>query len=133
MIRRPPRSTRTDTLFPYTTLFRSLLKYRRRGLGMVIMEMPGSNLARQSMSRDSAAIYQAVIDELSVNPRVDAGRLAMLGLSFGGYWAAHTSAVAAMRPGAVFVCVPTHRGFAPGAAQGRARPIEGAQHRIRGG
>src|SRR3546814_968656 len=24
MIRRPPRSTRTDTLFPYTTLFRSL-------------------------------------------------------------------------------------------------------------
>src|SRR3546814_2619470 len=24
MIRRPPRSTRTDTLFPYTTLFRSV-------------------------------------------------------------------------------------------------------------
>src|SRR3546814_4861724 len=24
MIRRPPRSTRTDTLFPYTTLFRSI-------------------------------------------------------------------------------------------------------------
>src|SRR3546814_7705454 len=29
MIRRPPRSTRTDTLFPYTTLFRS----RRRSFG----------------------------------------------------------------------------------------------------
>src|SRR3546814_6974144 len=28
MIRRPPRSTRTDTLFPYTTLFRSLLPVR---------------------------------------------------------------------------------------------------------
>src|SRR3546814_7336621 len=28
MIRRPPRSTRTDTLFPYTTLFRSI--HRRR-------------------------------------------------------------------------------------------------------
>src|SRR3546814_17452564 len=26
MIRRPPRSTRTDTLFPYTTLFRSRLQ-----------------------------------------------------------------------------------------------------------
>src|SRR3546814_19565265 len=25
MIRRPPRSTRTDTLFPYTTLFRSIV------------------------------------------------------------------------------------------------------------
>src|SRR3546814_10098365 len=30
MIRRPPRSTRTDTLFPYTTLFRSPI---RRGRG----------------------------------------------------------------------------------------------------
>src|SRR3546814_3418069 len=30
MIRRPPRSTRTDTLFPYTTLFRSLwYKWKR--------------------------------------------------------------------------------------------------------
>src|SRR3546814_2879925 len=28
MIRRPPRSTRTDTLFPYTTLFRSLALHR---------------------------------------------------------------------------------------------------------
>src|SRR3546814_2307578 len=27
MIRRPPRSTRTDTLFPYTTLFRSFSDY----------------------------------------------------------------------------------------------------------
>src|SRR3546814_16767203 len=43
MIRRPPRSTRTDTLFPYTTLFRSnanryqnvvgrLLRARKRGM-----------------------------------------------------------------------------------------------------
>src|SRR3546814_6430213 len=31
MIRRPPRSTRTDTLFPYTTLFRS--RRAARGLG----------------------------------------------------------------------------------------------------
>src|SRR3546814_3199785 len=29
MIRRPPRSTRTDTLFPYTTLFRSARAFRR--------------------------------------------------------------------------------------------------------
>src|SRR3546814_5725479 len=37
MIRRPPRSTRTDTLFPYTTLFRSvgLLREPERTLGGV--------------------------------------------------------------------------------------------------
>src|SRR3546814_5864891 len=37
MIRRPPRSTRTDTLFPYTTLFRSeqgrQARRRARGAG----------------------------------------------------------------------------------------------------
>src|SRR3546814_18561675 len=32
MIRRPPRSTRTDTLFPYTTLFRSRLDIARLGI-----------------------------------------------------------------------------------------------------
>src|SRR3546814_4701503 len=36
MLRRPPRSTRTDTLYPYTTLFRSQLRHaqasRRTGL-----------------------------------------------------------------------------------------------------
>src|SRR3546814_19189519 len=34
MIRRPPRSTRTDTLFPYTTLFRS---GRGEGLGVIMV------------------------------------------------------------------------------------------------
>src|SRR3546814_3162284 len=38
MIRRPPRSTRTDTLFPYTTLFRSALAVagflRRHGFAL---------------------------------------------------------------------------------------------------
>src|SRR3546814_2317343 len=34
MIRRPPRSTRTDTLFPYTTLFRSRGGRRRRRDGV---------------------------------------------------------------------------------------------------
>src|SRR3546814_6071345 len=36
MIRRPPRSTRTDTLFPYTTLFRS----RHRASGRVRRDRP---------------------------------------------------------------------------------------------
>src|SRR3546814_12227099 len=38
MIRRPPRSTRTDTLFPYTTLFRSAaaLKKVKRGTGLIV-------------------------------------------------------------------------------------------------
>src|SRR3546814_3249614 len=49
MIRRPPRSTRTDTLFPYTTLFRSpcLITHPRkrslwRGIGGVGYLQPGT-------------------------------------------------------------------------------------------
>src|SRR3546814_13111552 len=37
MIRRPPRSTRTDTLFPYTTLFRSIASIgETKALGRVV-------------------------------------------------------------------------------------------------
>src|SRR3546814_19755917 len=39
MIPLPPRSTRTDTLFPYTTLFRSLLEKLRRRLDDVILQL----------------------------------------------------------------------------------------------
>src|SRR3546814_7697704 len=35
MIRRPPRSTRTDTLFPYTTLFRSHRLLQQQGLSRI--------------------------------------------------------------------------------------------------
>src|SRR3546814_5655744 len=38
MIRRPPRSTRTDTLFPYTTLFRSLLRDIGRALDVELID-----------------------------------------------------------------------------------------------
>src|SRR3546814_5505422 len=41
MIRRPPRSTRTDTLFPYTTLFRSFLTPKSvRGAALPVTPAP---------------------------------------------------------------------------------------------
>src|SRR3546814_11324872 len=40
MIRRPPRSTRTDTLFPYTTLFRSVKKARENVLETLLLNHP---------------------------------------------------------------------------------------------
>src|SRR3546814_19154829 len=42
MIRRPPRSTLTDTLFPYTTLFRSQLSVGAEGLGLLCLDAPVS-------------------------------------------------------------------------------------------
>src|SRR3546814_9363443 len=41
MIRRPPRSTRTDTLFPYTTLFRS---HQVAGVPVEVVRQPFADL-----------------------------------------------------------------------------------------
>src|SRR3546814_3291619 len=53
MIRRPPRSTRTDTLFPYTTLFRSAgAGWRRRGARFYARPRAGSDVAAGVGPRD---------------------------------------------------------------------------------
>src|SRR3546814_19448276 len=58
MIRRPPRSTRTDTLFPYTTLFRSRGTSGRGAAGKAARQPPrresGSPRIRDSRRRVSS-------------------------------------------------------------------------------
>src|SRR3546814_1111408 len=49
MIRRPPRSTRTDTLFPYTTLFRSKVKALKPDLLVVSGHNKGAVTAARQM------------------------------------------------------------------------------------
>src|SRR3546814_15978311 len=51
MIRRPPRSTRTDTLFPYTTLFRSTVFSSAAELGGIQVEDQPKDLDRPSFIR----------------------------------------------------------------------------------
>src|SRR3546814_7882912 len=63
MIRRPPRSTRTDTLFPYTTLFRSQSsEFVRRGWR--------DALGRLGMDEQSVILGP---DELGAGPRWERG------------------------------------------------------------
>src|SRR3546814_1705357 len=54
MIRRPPRSTRTDTLFPGTTLFRSRLAIQR---AFTIESADGGRDALRSSGLDPAGIF----------------------------------------------------------------------------
>src|SRR3546814_5326153 len=67
MIRRPPRSTRTDTLFPYTTLFRSpgTTVSRRRPRTDTMMKT-GLSTAENSrrLSREAAAQLREIAHEL---------------------------------------------------------------------
>src|SRR3546814_12828493 len=56
MIRRPPRSTRTDTLFPYTTLFRSDVLEAQRALAQIRAEREAGVLV---------AVGIGVVDEVA--------------------------------------------------------------------
>src|SRR3546814_14488574 len=55
MIRRPPRSTRTDTLFPYTTLFRS--KFDCEVVGIV-----AGRLARSDRAKAGRQLWRQACD-----------------------------------------------------------------------
>src|SRR3546814_13957888 len=63
MCRRPPRSTRTDTLFPYTTLFRSLYARRQTAAAQRHARSGDRNLRRPAprrSGRDPAAADDAI-------------------------------------------------------------------------
>src|SRR3546814_10191960 len=66
MIRRPPRSTRTDTLFPYTTLCRSPdEKGRREILGIHTRGMPlGANVDLDELSRTRSEEHTSELQSL---------------------------------------------------------------------
>src|SRR3546814_6174605 len=51
MIRRPPRSTRTDTLFPYTTLFRSQRQRQRPSSKLAFLESQTDRVVIQLRGR----------------------------------------------------------------------------------
>src|SRR3546814_3938127 len=63
MIRRPPRSTRTDTLFPYTTLFRSVHVRERE---------PDRGLAGAAVTGRRTGV-RADLPAVQVRPREDPG------------------------------------------------------------
>src|SRR3546814_3745545 len=58
MIRRPPRSTRTDTLFPYTTLFRSASKQPASHTDLLPAEIPLSAGMRVNHWKDPTWLTQ---------------------------------------------------------------------------
>src|SRR3546814_2161696 len=61
MIRRPPRSTRTDTLFPYTTLFRSEVGDLRRaqaGHRVGLAHLPAEQVADRGHGEEADREHQ---------------------------------------------------------------------------
>src|SRR3546814_4810638 len=72
MIRRPPRSTRTYTLFPYTTLFRSVRRYKR-GPFLGYDVKPGNYVEPKVAMRELTDAEEALIrDHMRSQRGVDA-------------------------------------------------------------
>src|SRR3546814_10172384 len=73
MIRRPPRSTRTDTLFPYTALFRSAAarprafsrlpagQRRQDDAGLAAADLRGGDSARRDRSEEHTSELQSLM------------------------------------------------------------------------
>src|SRR3546814_1832764 len=75
MIRRPPRSTRTDTLFPYTTLFRSIWTPKEAKNAPVFVWIHGGALTGGSGGDpiyDGSALAERGIVVVSINYRLGA-------------------------------------------------------------
>src|SRR3546814_18744009 len=70
MIRRPPSTTRTDTLLPYTTLFRSLLD--QHALNLAFAGAQQMQVRRMSETREHAARL-VVAAPLDLEDLADAG------------------------------------------------------------
>src|SRR3546814_16824434 len=85
MIRRPPRSTRTDTLFPYTTLFRSLL-LGVASLALVVVDIAGDR--RQAGAAVVAGHQAASLEVVEIAADRLLGYRAGLGEAADGYDAA---------------------------------------------
>src|SRR3546814_5732696 len=68
LIRRPPRSTRTDTLFPYTTLFRSLLVELQRTAD--VREQPSSRRQAAHAGQLAVAAHAVALGTLADHQRV---------------------------------------------------------------
>src|SRR3546814_14550444 len=61
MIRRPPRSTRTDTLFPYTTRFRSVAAQHSQDYAAWYSHIPGLKVVAPYSAADFKGLIKAAI------------------------------------------------------------------------
>src|SRR3546814_4117119 len=67
MIRRPPRSTRTDTLFPYTTLFRS--RHAAQAIGEIAI-IAGVSTHVINVDRASNAAVEIIGVDIGIDARL---------------------------------------------------------------
>src|SRR3546814_4366006 len=112
MIRRPPRSTRTDTLFPYTTLFRSDLDILI--ISLILNRRTGGNLA-EVLEKASSTIRDRFRIKREVRTKTAHGRSeehtselqSLMRISYAVFCLKNKTIVASIQPTRLILSVPT--------------------------
>src|SRR3546814_11766529 len=78
MYRRPPRSTRTDTLFPYTTLFRSRMAQKEKQDGIALLkadhrevEQLFSKFEKAKGAGQKQKLAEQICKELTIHAKIE--------------------------------------------------------------
>jgi esterase FrsA len=104
----------------------------RDDLALFCMEMPGTYASPSPCSPDSARSFDAVIDALARRPEIDESAIALIGVSFSGYWAARLAAGNDRLACVVSDGPPLRHSFAPLSAYGKPQIIMEAMRHVTG-
>ncbi len=109
-----------------------LMAYKDAKLGIFLMEMPGTYAYKKPMSGASEEIYSDVINHFATHPQVDAGNIALVGVSVGAYWAARMAAVSNQLKCSVVCGAPLQYAFGPSGSLGKPQIIVDALKKVTG-
>lgn len=99
-------------------------KFLEDGIATLLIDIPGTGEAPLYASEEGEKWHMAALDMLKSHPRIASSKIAIYGLSFGGYWATKLAFVAPWLAGVVNVGGPVHLTF-------QSETLKGLPHGIK--
>ncbi|MCH8861109.1 MAG: alpha/beta fold hydrolase, partial [Proteobacteria bacterium] len=96
--------------------YQRIQPFLERGMAVLAFDSPGTGEgAEWPATPESGAMYTAVYEYMTRDKRIDASRIGLLGISFGGHYAARMAATEPRFKAVVAMCAPVHEFFVAGA------------------
>lgn len=114
---RPPLIVWTNGIDTHKAdAYRRILPFLERGMAVLAFDSPGTGEGVEwHATPESGAMYTAVYEYMTGDKRVDGARIGLLGISFGGHYAARMAATEPRFRAVVAMCAPVHALFVAGA------------------
>lgn len=96
--------------------YKRILPFLARGMAVLAFDSPGTGEGAQwHATPESGAMYTSVYEYMAGDKRIDGTRIGLLGISFGGHYAARMAATEPRFKAVVAMCAPVHQLFVAGA------------------